>query len=149
MLESVSSSCMSHHSPCTSKHFSSDQAVCVTAANPFNVWVSQRLKKEFPPPPQDKAEISCYWVHVHLQGSCYMNLKNNIHLSLLLRKQIIYSFMHLCHLLADIPEACWRNRSFHFILEKNPQPVTPFYHFKTVYIGELPTAIWSPAMLKT
>jgi len=35
-----------------------------------------------------------------------MNLKNNIHLSLLLRKEIVYSFMHLCHLLADIPEAC-------------------------------------------
>lgn len=52
-----------------------------------------------------------------------MKLKNNIHLSLLLRKEIIYSFMHLCHLLADIPEACWRNRGFHFILQINTQPV--------------------------
>lgn len=34
-----------------------------------------------------------------------MNPKNNIHLSLFLGKEIIYSFVHLCHLLADIPEA--------------------------------------------
>lgn len=78
-----------------------------------------------------------------------MKLKNNIHLSLLLRKEIIYSFMHLCHLLADIPEACWRNRSLHFILQVKAQPVSPFCHLQLVYRGEFPTAIWSPWLLMT
>lgn len=48
------------------------------------------------------------------------------HLCLLLRKQVIYCFMHLCHLLTNIPEAYRRYRSFHFILKIQTVVVTEF-----------------------
>lgn len=76
-----------------------------------------------------------------------MDFKSNTHLSLFLRKEIIYSFMHLCHLLADISEACWRNRSFHFILEIQAKLVIPFCPCRAVYTGEFPTASGSSVVL--
>lgn len=102
---------------------------------------------KIPTPCTSSRRLSCYRVHVSLQGRCHMHFKSNTHLSLFLGKKVVYSFMHLCHLLADIPEACWRNGSFHFILEIKTKPVTPFCPCRTVYIGEFPTASGSSVLL--
>lgn len=129
----IHSFCVPHCSPYTwNISFSSAQAVLVTAAKSFNVWVSPGLKKRIPLSPDKASPCS------QKSMSCEMKLKNNIHLSLLLRKEIIYSFMHLCHLLADIPEACWRNRGFHFILEINTQPVNSFLPLRNVPLEYFP-----------
>lgn len=58
------------------------------------------------------------WENIYDSSSAAIDrLSQRAHLCLLLRKQVIYCFMHLCHLLTNIPEAHRRYWCFHFILK--------------------------------